>query len=58
MFKVETTERRVPPPDCMFIQLVGIPVPRDRSAVVMPGDVPDPGCRPPALRSHPTQADN
>lgn len=55
MFKVETTESCVPPLDCMFIQLVGIPVPRDRSAVVMPGDVPEP---PSSLRSHPTQADS
>lgn len=42
MFKVKTSERRLPPQDCVFIQLVGIPVPRDGSAVVMPGDVPEP----------------
>lgn len=32
----------LPPKHCMFIQLVGIPVPQDGSGVVTIGDVPVP----------------
>lgn len=48
----------IPPLNCMFIQLVGIPVLQDGSGVVMTGDVPVPPCRPLSWKSHPTQIDD
>lgn len=35
----------IPPPNCMFMQLVGIPVTQDGSGVVTTGDVPVPPSR-------------
>lgn len=61
MFKDErvSIKHTIPPrPNCMFIQLVGIPVPQDGSGVVMTGDIPIPPCRPLSWKSHPTQIDD
>lgn len=42
-------------PKCMFIQLVGIPVPQDGSGVVMIGDVPVPPWLALSWKPYPTQ---
>lgn len=54
----ETIKHPIPPANCMFIQLVGIPVPQDGSGVVTIGDVPVPPCRALSWKSHPTQIDD
>lgn len=48
----ETIKHRTPPPNEMFMQLVGIPVSQDRSGVVMIGKVPIPPCSARPLRGH------
>lgn len=48
----------IPPPSCMFIQLVGIPVPQDGSGVVTIGDVPVPPCWTFSRKSLPTRRDD
>lgn len=54
----ETIKHPTPSKNCMFIQLVGIPVPQDESGVVTIGDVPVPPCPALSWKSPPTQIDD